>query len=219
VLFNSYYEGVGEQYPRAQRGLITRPSLAKVKAYQQNIDQRVQQLLAQSSVTEDGTSAELNRLVELGLPHEQQHQELLLTDIKHLLSMNLLKPPYLVSNAIVDGYEISAATIAEHWQQFDAEVIEIEHAGPGLFFDNETPRHRQFFEPFSMASRLVRNSDYLAFIEDGGYQNPLLWLFAEWDWVTRQKLKQPFDASWCEFTLHGLHPLILHEAVTHLSYF
>ncbi len=228
VLFNSYYEGVGEQHPIAQRGLITRPSLAEVQAYRHNVDQRVQQLLAQSLVAEDGTSAELRTLVELGLQHEQQHQELLLTDIKHLLSMNPLNPPYLAANRIVGRYETSAAAVAVHWEQFDAGVIEIGHTGPGFFFDNETPRHRQFVEPFLMASRLVSNGDYLAFIEDGGYQNPLLWLSAGWDWATQQKLKQPlywqrahaqFDASWCEFTLHGLRPLILHEAVTHLSYF
>ncbi|AMP10640.1 ergothioneine biosynthesis EgtB family protein [Collimonas arenae] len=228
VLFNSYYEGVGEQHPRAQRGLITRPSLAEVQAYRQNVDQRMQHLLAQSSAVDDSAVGELYALVELGLQHEQQHQELLLTDIKHLLSMNPLKPPYLASNAISDASEIGGAAAAVRWQQFDAGVIEIGHAGPGFFFDNETPRHRQFVEPFSMASRLVSNGEYLAFIEDGGYRNPLLWLSAGWDWVTQQKLTQPlywqkahaqFDSSWREFTLHGLQPLVLHEAVTHLSYF
>ncbi|SDY27749.1 ergothioneine biosynthesis protein EgtB [Collimonas sp. OK242] len=226
VLFNSYYEGVGEQHPRAQRGLITRPSLAEVQAYRQNVDQRLLALLGQTRAPDQ--MRQLTALVELGLQHEQQHQELILTDIKHLLSMNPLLPPYLASDAMAEAAANTAAAAALQWQPFEAGIVEIGHAGQGFFFDNETPRHRQFVEPFSMASRLVSNGEYLAFVEDGGYQNPLLWLAAGWEWVQQQKLTRPlywqaaytqFDSAWREFTLHGLQPLALHEAVTHISFF
>lgn len=224
VLFNSYYEGVGEQHPRAQRGLMTRPSLAEVQAYRQNVDQRLLALLGQTLPPDQ--MQQLTALVELGLQHEQQHQELMLTDIKHLLSMNPLQPPYLAWNVTTE--ETAAAATALQWQSFEAGIVEIGHAGNGFFFDNETPRHRQFVEPFSMASRLVSKGEYLAFVEAGGYQNPLLWLAAGWDWVQQQKLTRPlywqaahaqFDSAWREFTLHGLQPLALHEAVTHISFF
>jgi len=226
VLFNSYYEGVGEQHPRAQRGLMTRPSLAEVLAYRQNVDQRLLALLEQTLAPDQ--MQQLTALVELGLQHEQQHQELLLTDIKHLLSMNPLQPPYLASDAMAETTGNTASAAALQWQPFEAGIVEIGHAGQGFFFDNEIPRHRQFVEPFSMASRLVSKGEYLAFVEAGGYQNPLLWLAAGWDWVQQQKLTRPlywqaahaqFDSSWREFTLHGLQPLALHEAVTHISFF
>jgi ergothioneine biosynthesis protein EgtB len=114
------------------------------------------------------------------------------------------------------------------WQKFEAGIVEIGHDGAGFFFDNETPRHRQFIEPFSMATRLVSKREYLAFVEDGGYQNPLLWLAAGWEWVTQQKLTQPlywqksqsqFDSAWQEFTLYGLQPIALDEPVAHISFF
>ncbi|MGB7193870.1 MAG: ergothioneine biosynthesis protein EgtB [Collimonas pratensis] len=226
VLFNSYYEGVGEQHPRAQRGLMTRPALAEVLAYRQNVDQRLLALLAQVPAAD--IAGELATLVELGLQHEQQHQELLLTDIKHLLSMNPLLPPYHGPDATADADAGREQARALRWQPFEAGIVEVGHDGQGFFFDNETPRHRQFVEPFSIASRLVSNGEYLAFMEDGGYRNPLLWLAAGWDWVVQQKITQPlywhqaqaqFDSAWREFTLHGPQPLALHEAVTHLSFF
>lgn len=229
VLFNSYYDGVGQQHPRAQRGLITRPSLREVWAYRRNIDQRMAQLFSLALPT---ASAEpLATLVELGLHHEQQHQELLLTDIKHLFSMNPLKPPYKVLETIRKQVAIHNESVplrASEWQKFDGGVIEIGHDGSGFFFDNETPRHRQFIEPFYIATRLVTNREYLAFIEDGGYRNALLWLAAGWDWVTQEKLTHPlywqkshsqFDSTWQEFTLNGLQPLALDEPVAHISFF
>ncbi|MFC5473870.1 ergothioneine biosynthesis protein EgtB [Paraherbaspirillum soli] len=225
VLFNSYYEGVGEQHPRAQRGLLTRPSLAEVRAYRLNVDQRLQRLL--SAMLPSAASHALASLLELGLQHEQQHQELLLTDIKHLLSLNPLKPPYLLDGRPEsDRQSITPAPLC--WQPFEAGIVEVGHAGQGFFFDNERPRHRQFVERFSIASRLVSNGEYLAFVEAGAYQNPLLWLAAGWEWVVQQNLTHPlywqksytqFDSAWQEFTLHGLQPLALNDAVTHLSFF
>jgi ergothioneine biosynthesis protein EgtB len=226
VLFNSYYDGVGAQHPRAQRGLMTRPSLSEVRAYRRNIDQRMQQVFSIPLASE--ASNALAMLVELGLQHEQQHQELLLTDVKHLFSMNPLKPPYKLEEAAPDRHQREDALPALQWQKFEAGIVEIGHDGAGFFFDNETPRHRQFIEQFSMATRLVSKREYLAFVEDGGYRNPLLWLAAGWEWVTQQKLTQPlywqksqsqFDSAWQEFTLYGLQPIVLDEPVAHISFF
>lgn len=229
ILFNSYYDGIGQQHPRAQRGLITRPSLDEVWAYRRNVDQRMAQIFSLGLPSESADA--LTVLVELGLHHEQQHQELLLTDIKHLFSMNPLKPPYELLETSL--YQVAPrGTLPQidvsRWQKFEAGIVEVGHDGVGFFFDNETPRHRQFVEPFFIATRLVSNREYLAFVEDGGYQNPLLWLAAGWDWVTQEKLTHPiywqeshsqFDSTWQEFTLNGLQPIALDEAVAHISFF
>ncbi|KAF3998051.1 ergothioneine biosynthesis protein EgtB [Glaciimonas immobilis] len=228
VLFNSYYDGVGQQHPRAQRGLITRPTLREVWAYRQNVDQRMQQLF--SLAWPEDSIQTLAMLIELGLHHEQQHQELLLTDIKHLFSMNPLKPPYKSVEAMFEHVQqpVPSGSEAAQWQRFDGGIVEIGHDGAGFFFDNETPRHRQFVEPFSIASRLVSNREFMAFIEDGGYKNSLFWLAAGWDWVTQEKLSHPlywhelrsqFDATWQEFTLSGLQPIALDEPVAHIAFF
>jgi ergothioneine biosynthesis protein EgtB len=215
VLFNSYYNGIGEKHPRAQRGLLTRPSLRDVHAYRRNVDARMAALLQR------GLSPEIAGLVELGLQHEQQHQELMLTDLKHLLSMNPLQPAYF--DAPLGNQQQAAAM---NWLRFDPAVVEIGHAGRGFCFDNETPRHRQFVEPFALASRLVSNGEFLAFVEAGGYENPALWLSEGWDWVRTQGLKQPMywqapkgQAGWREFTLQGLQALDMQRPVTHVSLF
>ena len=216
ILFNSYYNGVGEKHPRPQRGLLTRPSLAEVKSYRRNVDARMLALLSRRPRTDIAT------LVELGLQHEQQHQELMLTDVKHLLSMNPLKPAYVKQTAASD-----AKAAAIDWIPFDAGVVEIGNAGEDFCFDNEMPRHRQFVERFALASRLVTNGEFLAFIDAGGYTDPLLWLSEGWDWVRVNQLTQPLywqraedsRSAWHEFTLHGLQPLDAQRAATHLSYF
>jgi ergothioneine biosynthesis protein EgtB len=213
VLFNSYYNGVGDKHPRPQRGLLTRPSLGEVRAYRRNVDERLGALLAQ-----DELSPSLTSLLELGLQHEQQHQELMLTDVKHLLSMNPLRPAY--APTLLNG---SGKTSPTSWRSYDAGVVEIGHDGKGFHFDNEAPRHRQFLESFALASRLVVNGEYLDFVDDGGYANPALWLSEGWDWVQANRLSQPMywqhDGSWQEFTLHGLQPLSMNRPVTHLSFF
>jgi ergothioneine biosynthesis protein EgtB len=218
MLFNSYYNGVGEKHVRAQRGLLTRPSLSEVLNYRHDVDVRIVRLLQQA---EHRALDEISRLVELGLQHEQQHQELVMTDIKHLLWMNPMKPamrtPFL-------GTEKERPL---HWKQFDAGVVEVGHAGESFCFDNETPRHRQFVEAYQLASRLVSNAEYLRFIEDGGYRNPALWLSEGWDWVCTNRLSQPLywqppadgSSAWNEFTLEGMRPLDKHTPVTHVSYF
>ncbi len=214
VLFNSYYNGIGEKHPRPQRGMLTRPSLGDVRAYRHQVDERIALLLEASD-----EQAGIAQLIEMGMHHEQQHQELILTDLKHLLSLNPLLPAYCARPLPGTSYAEPLA-----WRAHDAGLAEIGHAGGGFCFDNETPRHRQFVEAFSLASRLSSNGEYLAFIEDGGYANPALWLSEGWDWVRANGIAHPIywrhgDAGWREFTLHGLQPLDLNRPVTHISYF
>lgn len=211
VLFNSYYNAVGDKHPRPQRGLLTRPSLERVLAYRADVDRRMQTLLA---APDDALTA----LLELGLQHEQQHQELLLTDIKHLFSRNPLAPAY--------GEELpSTGTTPELvWQAFEGGLTEIGHAGEGFCFDNETPRHRVFLQPYQLASRLVTNGEYAAFIAAGGYADPVFWLAEGWDWRVSQGRTHPLywresSSAWQEFTLAGLVTLNPHLPAVHISYY
>nr|WP_132259879.1 ergothioneine biosynthesis protein EgtB [Paucimonas lemoignei] len=228
MLFNSYYNGVGDRHPRPQRGLLTRPALSEVLDYRRHVDARMMSLLSQTDVDEA-----VLPLVELGLHHEQQHQELMLTDVKHLLSHNPLFPAYHGEPAPEPGQALPL-----QWLSFEAGVVEIGHAGTGFCFDNELPRHRQFVEAFQLASRVVSNGEYLAFVNDGGYADPALWLSEGWDWAQANRISRPLywrasgetcqdmrptsetdQQEWYEFTLHGLQPLDLHAPVSHLSYF
>jgi ergothioneine biosynthesis protein EgtB len=213
VLFNSYYNTVGDKHPRPRRGLLTRPALAEVLAYRQDVDRRVLRLLAAH-----GQDAGLAALIQLGLQHEQQHQELLLTDVKHLLAQNPLYPAYHDS-------PLAASHPAQplSWIAFDGGLAEIGHEGRGFSFDNELPRHRQYVAPFALASRLVTNAEYREFIEAGGYRDPDLWLAEGWDKVCSGELRHPLywvedeGGAWREFTLHGLQPLDPVRPVTHVS--
>jgi ergothioneine biosynthesis protein EgtB len=216
-LFNSYYNGIGEKYPRPQRGLLTRPSLAEIKAYRRNVDERIAEVLPHLLRTQ--FAADIAALVELGMQHEKQHQELMLTDVKNLLSMNPLNPAY--SQAPLQQH---AQAMPMKWHAFDAAIAEIGHADEGFCFDNEMPRHRQFVEQFQIASRLVTNGEYLSFIEAGGYATPSLWLSDGWDWIKTNQFAYPIywqhlETGWHEFTLHGLQPLDLHRPATHISFF
>jgi len=207
VLFNSYYNGVGEKHPRAQRGLVTRPSRAQVLEYRRNVDARMLAMLR-------NPAPEVGALVELGLNHEQQHQELILTDVLHLLSMNPLFPVYSrdAPEAAPEG-ELT-------WDEFEGGVVEIGHAGTEFCFDNEMPRHRQFLEPYQLASRLVTNGEYLEFIRAGGYNTPSYWLSEGWEFIRAANLTQPiYWRDTHEFTLRGLIPLQPDKPVLHLSYF
>ena len=218
VLFNSYYNGIGEQYPRPQRGLLTRPGLQEILAYRQAVDQRMQQLFFTHE------SDKFNALIELGIQHEQQHQELMLTDIKHLLSCNPLNPAMVdKDNPIGISDTDGNAAAAMEWLGFEAGLCEIGYDGDGFCFDNELPRHKQYIEKFEFASRLVTNGEYLKFIEAGGYNNPALWLSNGWNWINQQQIQHPqywhHSSQWREFTLHGLRQLDPAQPVCHLSYF
>lgn len=215
VLFNSYYNGVGAKHPRPQRGLLTRPALHEVLAYRADVDARMARLL--STVAHD---AALCALIELGLQHEQQHQELMLTDIQHLLSCNPLFSVYAAACDVVPPP--AAATLT--WHSFDGGLIEIGHKGEGFAFDNEGPRHRTYLHPYALASRLVTQAEFAAFVEGGGYENPMLWLAEGWDWRAAQGLNHPLywhrvEGAWHHFTLSGLQPLQGSQPVVHLSYY
>lgn len=220
VLFNSYYNGIGEKHPRPQRGLLTRPPLETVLAYRRNVDDRILRCCADAGIVND---PQFLQLLELGLQHEQQHQELMLTDIKHLLSCNPLYPALYASPAEIDKPPAASHTLS--WQSYEACLCEIGRKGSGFSFDNEGPRHRQFIEPFQLGARLISNAEFLAFIEDGGYQNPALWLAEGWDWVRNHMLRQPLywrhdeRHGWQEFTLHGLQPLAPDQPLAHVSFF
>jgi ergothioneine biosynthesis protein EgtB len=212
-LFNSYYNGIGARHPRAQRGLLTRPSLAEVQAYRNDVDERILRLLARRP--DDRSLAEL---VTLGLHHEQQHQELILSDVKHLLAQNALYPVYSP-----DAPHAARATGPARWRAFEGGVRVQGFDGDGFCFDNELPPHRVFVEPFSLSSRLVTNGEFLAFVEAGGYRNPSLWLSEGWDTIRAQGWSHPIywrldeHGAWQEFTLRGLAPLQSDRPVSHLS--
>ncbi|WP_293776371.1 ergothioneine biosynthesis protein EgtB [uncultured Oxalicibacterium sp.] len=224
MLFNSYYNDVGDRHARPQRGLLTRPSLNEVRAYRRDVDARMRRLLARDDGAHllSGRDSRLMTLLELGLQHEQQHQELMMTDVLYLFSCNPLKPAY------DDSPPHKAIPLPLQWQAFDAGVVHI-GAQDGFCFDNELPRHRQYVEAYGLASRLVTNAEYLAFIEDGGYRTAALWLSEGWDWVCREGLQHPLywqlrqDAeshqAWQGFGLNGLQRLDPHAAATQLSYF
>lgn len=214
-LFNSYYNGVGDRHPRPQRGLLTRPSLAEILAYREQVDRRIDRLL------EDAGDPDLHRLVILGLHHEQQHQELILTDCKHLLSTNPLQPAYRSPGAGTDGSERPGGF---EWIPLAGGLQRIGHDGEGFCFDNERPPHTVYLEPYELASRLATNGEYLRFIEDGGYGEPGWWLAEGWDWRRTQDIIHPLywcrnGDNWHEFTLTGTRPVRLAEPVVHLSYF
>jgi ergothioneine biosynthesis protein EgtB len=210
-LFNSYYEAVGPRHPRPQRGMITRPGVAEVMAYRQHVSDAVAGLLA-------GGGEEIGAIVELGLHHEQQHQELILMDAKHLLSLNPLKPAYRAATPS------KAVDTPLGWRDFEGGLVEIGHDGRGFAFDNEGPRHRVWLEPFALAARPANCGEYLAFIEDGGYRHAEFWLSAGWDCVRQRGWQAPLywekdGGSWHVFTLSGLRPLDPAEPVCHVSGF
>ncbi|HET9982500.1 MAG TPA: ergothioneine biosynthesis protein EgtB [Longimicrobiales bacterium] len=215
-LFNSYYVQAGERHCRAQRGYISRPTVAEVRAYRRHVDAAIRTLLER--LPEDRL-AELEPLLTLGLHHEQQHQELMLTDIKHVFSVNPLRPVYRAAEAPRAGAAPAAA-----WVDFPEGLHWVGWAGPGFAYDNEGPRHREFVEPFALASRLVTNGEYLEFMADGGYRRPELWLSMGWATREQNDWTEPFywerrDGDWWLFTLSGMHPVEPAEPVCHLSYF
>ncbi len=169
-LFNSYYESLGERQPRPRRGMITRPSLEEICAYRDHVDAAIENLCA------GAVAAQASAMVELGCHHEQQHQELLLTDILHLFAQNPLKPAYRLG-ARDEGERAAAAT---GYKRFAGGIIEMGAAPENFAFDCERPRHRVFIEPYRLADRLVTNAEWMEFIADGGYRRPLLWLSEGW---------------------------------------
>jgi ergothioneine biosynthesis protein EgtB len=216
-LFNSYYQQAGERHCRDQRGYISRPTVAEVLAYRRHVDDAMATLLAKA---DEAQLSAIDSLVTLGLHHEQQHQELMLTDIKHVFSVNPLRPVYRVTAA--QPAAVPARPI--EWIDFAGGVCEIGYAGDGFAFDNESPRHREYLEPFQLADRLVTNGEYLEFMEAGGYRRPELWLSLGWAAVQEKGWSEPFywerrDGKWALFTLGGMRPVDPDEPVCHLTFF
>lgn len=213
-LFNSYYEALGPRHERPLRGVLSRPSVEELRAYRRHVDTHVVALLGRPDVPPEALTR-----VELGCHHEQQHQELILTDLKHALSLNALRPAYGPAPAP------SAAAPAELTFVPFAEGVRSIGAPPaGFAFDNERPRHRVFLEPFQLANRLVTCGEFAQFVEAGGYRRSEFWLSEGWDAVQTHGWNAPLywerrDGSWCLFTLGGQRALDRHEPVSHVSYY
>jgi len=215
-LFNSYYVSAGERHARPQRGFISRPTVTQIFAYRAAVDNAICQLI---SLADAKLAATIAPLIELGLHHEQQHQELLLMDIKHVLSCNPTRPAYR------DDLKSSAgASLPLNWHSFPGGIQEIGQPTErhGFCYDNETPRHRVFLNPWELGDRLVTNADFAQFIADGGYQNAKLWLSDGWDYVQENNWQAPLywqgeRNDWQEFTLGGLQPLNANAPVCHIS--
>jgi ergothioneine biosynthesis protein EgtB len=216
-LFNSYYNSVGAFWPRGQRGLLSRPTVAEVFAYRCHVDESLLRLLCEGSRS---IPSEIRARIVLGLNHEQQHQELLLTDLKHAFAFNPLRPAYRERPPAPEVPK----TAALHWLAYPGGLHEIGHTGGGFAYDNEGPRHRVFLAPFQLASRLVTSGEYRAFMEDGGYQRPEFWLSDGWATRRAEDWQAPLywekrDGSWFSLTLGGLHPVADAGPVCHVSYY
>jgi len=216
-LFNSYYNAAGDMHRRDLRGLISRPTVGETKKYRASVDSHIEELLSNA---DPKAVMELNTLITLGIHHEQQHQELLITDIKHVFAQNPLHPVFRKCERRSAESKIASLKFV----QFDEAIVEIGHDGDGFSYDNEGPRHRALVPAFSLADRLVTNGEYLEFIEDRGYSRPEFWLSLGWTTVNEQRWQAPLywekrDGNWWNFTLSGFRPVDPAQPVTHLSYF
>jgi ergothioneine biosynthesis protein EgtB len=216
-LFNSYYQSLGTQFPRAQRGLLSRPTVAEVYRYRAHVDSAMQALLAEAGGAD---AEEIHRRTLLGCHHEQQHQELLLTDIKYNLSINPLRPAYRDNPA--QAATPRAAGLS--WVEYAGGLHEIGHAGEGFAFDNEAPRHRAYLRAYALAPRLVTCGEYIEFIDAGGYHGPEFWLADGWNVARERTWQAPLyweriEGRWWQYTLGGMRPVDEQEPVCHVSYY
>jgi ergothioneine biosynthesis protein EgtB len=214
-LFNSYYNSLGERLDRSKRGLITRPSISNVFKYREYVDDFMQQLLQQENLED-----EIINLVTLGLNHEQQHQELLITDIKYTLSCNPTYPKLYEENYVSTLEEATKTSFIP----IEEGIYKVGHQGDSFSYDNESGHHRVFLEPYTIASHLVSNGEYIKFIESGAYNNPELWLDDGWHFINQNKIFAPLywkliDGQWMSYTLSGLQPVNLKAPVCHVSYY
>lgn len=218
--FNSYYESVGERWPRAQRGLLSRPGAKEILNYRAAVEERVEHAIL--SLAGDAF-LDIAAVIELGLHHEQQHQELLCTDIKSAFALNPLHPAaFPEPESLRREPAATGAAANERWIGFEGGLVEVGADGDGFCFDNELPRHQVFLQDFVLHGTPVTNGQFLEFIEDGGYDDPLLWLSDGWAWVQSEGVKAPLywrqrDGVWFEHTLHGLLPLRRDRILCHVS--
>jgi ergothioneine biosynthesis protein EgtB len=216
-LFNSYYNAAGDMHRRDLRGLISRPTVSQAHRYRASIDSHIDDLLSNS---DESLLDEMEPILVLGMHHEQQHQELLITDIKHVFAQNPLHPVFRQRNRDLAARKISPIQFID----FEETVAAIGHDGDGFGYDNEGPRHRALVPAFSLATRPITNGEYIAFVEDNGYNRPEFWLSLGWVTVNEQRWNAPLywtkrDGDWWNFTLSGLRPVDQLEPVTHVSYF
>ena len=214
-LFNSYYESIGARQPRPRRGMITRPSLDTVYAYRDHVDR------AMASLTQDGLPPPVADLIELGCNHEQQHQELMLTDILHLFAQNPLRPAYKDPGPVAVSETDNSPP---RYRRFDGGVVKVGHDGQGFAFDCEGPRHCVLVEPYELADRLVTNAEWMEFMADGGYRTPLIWLSAGWTTAQSEGWTAPLyweerEGAYWSMTLRGAQPVDPAAPVAHVSYF
>jgi ergothioneine biosynthesis protein EgtB len=215
-LFHSYYEAVGERHPRPKRGLLSRPTVREVYQYRSHVDDAMSQWVA---AADDDALASRLPILEIGFHHEQQHQELLLTDLKNILARNPTKPVYR-AREIPPPRQLPRLD----WLPYQGGVVEIGHQGGGFAYDNEGPRHRVFLNDYSLSNRLVTNGEYIEFIDDGGYAQPAHWLSEGWATVNENRWQAPLyweklDGRWGMMTLSGFRPVEEAEPVCHVSYF
>ena len=215
-LFNSYYEAVGEQHPRPRRGLLSRPTVREIYEYRTHVDRHMEQLIEQA---DDALWHRIGPLVDLGINHEEQHQELLITDIKHILAKNPLRPAYSP-----DKPPVHALDLLRDWIASEGGVTEIGFEGSGFHYDNEGPRHRVYVQPHRLASHLVTNGEYLEFMQEGGYRDARYWLSEGWAAVQERGWGAPLywenlDNRWFMMTLSGMREIREEEPVCHVSYF
>lgn len=213
--FNSYYESQGARHPRPKRGLLTRPSIGRVFEYRTHVDEAMEELIARGLV-----EGPVSGLIETGINHEQQHQELLLTDILALFAANPLRPAYVTRAPHVDH----GAAQPVQWIDYPGGIHEVGHDGHGFSWDNELPQHQALVHPFRLADRLVTNAEWLEFMEDGGYRTASLWLADGWATVNREQWQSPlyweeWGGTWFEMTLEGLTPITKAAPVAHISYY
>ena len=219
-LFNSYYESIGARTLRTDRGNLTRPSVAKIMEYRSYVNNQMMAFFKELE-KENQWSEELKNIVELGLQHEQQHQELLLTDIKYILGKNPLFPIYQKSAAIIQE---NLPEQDENYVKIEEGIYEIGYTGNDFCFDNELGTHKVYLEPFRISNKLVTNGEYLQFIEEGGYTKFNFWLAEGWDWVKTNHVQAPeywhnIEGEWFQYTLQGLQKIDLHAAVSHVSFY
>lgn len=212
-LFNSYYQTLGDRAIRTERGTITRPTVAEVYEYRNYVDKHIEKLL------QNKPGSDLEELLILGINHEQQHQELLITDLKHTLSYNPIFPVYK------ENFNLTAQkNTAEGWLEIPEGIYEIGFNGEGFHFDNEKGRHKVFLHDFQISRSIVTNADFLEFMEAGGYDNFKFWLDEGWTWVTENQIKSPLywkniDGQWHSFTLEGLKPIAPDDILAHISFY
>ncbi len=214
-IFNSYYNAVGDRHERNKRGLLSRPTLNEVLRYRQQVTESVVDLINSS-----GDQSELTAMIELGINHEQQHQELILSDLKHLFSLNPLRPAYVSKKCETVGQPPPL-----QWMGFDEGLYSVGYAGGSFHYDNEGPRHRHFLNSFKLASRLITNEEYLRFVADKGYERSELWLSDGWDWIKSNVLRRPLywqqegPSEFTFFTLNGMQSLEGSAPVCHISFY